>query len=103
MLANVYDGMEAYGSAYSNWGITAMNITYPFYEVAITGKEYEAKQKEMNQLYLPNKVLMGGKKGDLPLLQGKFVGETTIFVCVNKACQLPVGDVAAAVKQMKAF
>jgi uncharacterized protein YyaL (SSP411 family) len=101
MLANVYDGMEAYGSAYSNWGIVAMNMTYPNYEVAITGEGWEEKQAELNQAYLPNKVLMGGTSGQVPLLQGKFLGETTIFVCVNKTCQLPVSSVSEAIKQIK--
>ena len=103
MLANVYDGMEAYASAYSNWGILAMNVTYPYYEVAVTGKKWEEKLGEINQNYLPNKILMGGEKGNLPLLQGKFIGETMIFVCVNKTCQLPVSQAAEAVKQIKAI
>ncbi|MCH2232598.1 MAG: hypothetical protein MK105_19835, partial [Crocinitomicaceae bacterium] len=51
--------------------------------------------------YVPNKVLMGGKDGKLPLLEGKFLGETTIFVCVNKACQMPVNKAVDALEQMK--
>ncbi|MFK8037309.1 MAG: hypothetical protein AB8B74_03380 [Crocinitomicaceae bacterium] len=43
---------------------------------------------------------MGGEKGTIPLLEGKFIGETTIFVCVNKSCQMPVVEVQEALKQM---
>lgn len=102
MLSNVYDGMEAYGSSYSNWGIVAMNRIYPYYEVAVTGKNWETLATELNSFYQPNKVLMGGEKGDLPLLQGKFNDAATIFVCVNKACQMPVNEVPKAILQMRA-
>ena len=102
MLANVYDGMETYASAYSNWGILVMNITYPYYEVAVTGEHWEEKLKELNQHYLPNKILLGGTKGTLQLLQGKFSDETMVFVCVNKTCQLPVTGVSEATRQIKA-
>ncbi len=101
MLANVYDGMEAYGSAYSNWGMLAMNMTYPYYEVAITGGNWKKLSGELNTYYQPNKVLMGGEKGELPLIQGKFGKISTIFVCVNKACQMPVQEVPQALLQMK--
>lgn len=44
--------------------------------------------------------MMGGTEGKLPLLEGKFVGETTIFVCLYGACQMPVSQVSDAIKQM---
>ena len=38
---------------------------------------------------------------DLPLLKNKYVdGQTLIYVCENKVCQLPVKDVSSALKQM---
>ncbi|MBI3136590.1 MAG: thioredoxin domain-containing protein [Bacteroidetes bacterium] len=102
MLANVYDGMETYGSAYSNWGILAMNLVYPYYEVAVTGEQWPQLSAELNRYYQPNKVLMGGTSGKLPLLDGKFGGESMIYVCVNKTCQMPVTEVPKALIQMRA-
>ena len=102
MLANVYDGMETYGSAYSNWGILTMNFVYPYYEVAVTGSEWQQLSSELNAHYQPNKVMMGGTEGTLPLLEGKFNKQGTVYVCVNKVCQLPVADVSQALSQMKA-
>lgn len=101
MLANVYDQIQGYGSAYSNWGSLVMNMVEPYYEVAITGPNWKSKLEELNRSYIPNKLLMGGTKGRLPLLEGKFTEETTIFVCVNKACQMPVDNVGEAIGQMK--
>lgn len=41
------------------------------------------------------------KEENLPLLEYKFQeGETKIYVCVNKACQMPVSEVAKALEQV---
>ena len=80
-----------------------MNHAMPFYEIAVVGKDCEAKRAEFDRNYLPNKILLGSKKeSSLPLLEFKHVpGDTRIYVCVNKACQLPVGQVSEALDQMK--
>lgn len=101
MLANVYDDMAGYPSAYSNWGILTFNFTHPSYEVAVTGKGWEKEAQGLHQHYIPNMVLMGGEKGELPLLEDKFMDEVTIFVCVDKSCQMPVQKAEDALKQMK--
>ena len=101
MLANVYDKMYTYPSGYSNWAILTLKMTKPYYEIAITGKEWKVKLHEINQTYLPNKLVMGGEKSDLELLNGKFLDKTTIFVCKQGACQLPVTKVDEAVSQIK--
>ena len=103
MLANMYDTIPSYGSGYSNWAMLCLNMTTPYYEIAITGKETEAKFKQLGTHYIPNKVLMGchDEKTTIPLLQGKFTDETTIYVCVNQTCQLPSKTVDDALKQIK--
>ncbi len=101
MLANVYNKMITYPSGYSNWAILTLNLVKPYYEVAITGQQWKDKLKELNNYYLPNKVVMGGEQSQLELLQGKFIGETTIFICQHGACQMPVTNIEDAVKQMR--
>lgn len=51
----------------------------------------------------PQCPLSGGKEeGELELLTNKTVpGETTIYVCPDKACQLPVNDPELALKQLR--
>jgi hypothetical protein len=58
---------------------------------------------ELNDYYFPNKLYIGSnKESKLPLLQNKFVvGETMIYVCVDKTCKLPVNEVAEAAKQLQ--
>jgi uncharacterized protein YyaL (SSP411 family) len=101
MLANVYGDMAAYGSNYSNWGILALNLTHPYYEIAITGKEWKEKQAGLNAVYIPNRLYMGGEKeSTLEVLEGKFMDETTIFVCIEGACKMPTNTVEEALKQI---
>ena len=49
---------------------------------------------------IPNKIILGGEKGNLPLLQEKFSDETQIFICKDKTCSLPVYNSNDAVKQI---
>lgn len=101
MLSNVYEDMHTYPSGYSNWAILALNLTNTYYEVAITGKEWKSKLEELNTYYIPNKLIMGGTKSNLELLDGKFLDQTTLFVCQHGSCQMPTEEVNQAVNQMK--
>jgi uncharacterized protein YyaL (SSP411 family) len=103
MLNNMYKQMSQGGSWYSNWMLLALNHIYPFYEIAITGDDLHDFRKELNTHYIPNKMLLGTTvESKLPLLELKLMeGETTIFVCENKVCQLPVNKVKDALKQIK--
>jgi uncharacterized protein YyaL (SSP411 family) len=99
MLHNVMPEIAEYPSTFSNWLDLMLNYTNNYYEVAIVGSEVDEKIKSLNAYYLPNKLIVGSKKdNDLPLLKNRFVeGRTLIYVCVNKACKLPVSEVDKAV------
>jgi uncharacterized protein YyaL (SSP411 family) len=103
MLNNVVDSLPAYGPYYSNWGILLLNEVYPFHEVAITGKNAREKLDEINQHYIPNKIIAAAESGSpLALLQDRFVnGNTMIYICQNNVCKLPVERVSDAIKLMK--
>ncbi len=95
MLHTIKNSMAAYGSAYSNWGNLLLNFVYPYYQIAIVGKEALEKKEELNKKYIPNKLLIGSEiSSQLPLLKNKFVeDETLIYVCHNKTCNLPVKSI----------
>jgi len=103
MLNNIQPHMSDYGSGYSNWGQLYLNKVFPYYEIAIVGQNCIEKAAELNKIYVANTLLIGSKKPSmLPLLENKHVeGDTYIYVCVNKSCQLPVTEVSEAVKQLK--
>lgn len=102
MLLNVSYDMSQYGSNYSNWGIIALNISHPYYEVAITGKDYLNILNGMNDYYIPNRLFMGAEsESQLAILENKFMGETTIFVCIEGMCKMPTNTLIEALDQMK--
>jgi len=100
MLRNVHPHIKSYGSAYSNWAIILLNHVFGLYEIAITGTNAEEKRKEIENYYIPNKILLGGTSGTLPLLADKLTAETKIYVCRNKTCLLPVTEAIEAIKQI---
>jgi len=57
----------------------------------------------LNKKYVPNKLFLGSfESSEMELLQEKFVqGTTMIYVCENKACQLPTTNIMKAQKLMK--
>ena len=103
MLNNVKPEMAAYPSAYSNWFDLMLNYALPYYEVAIVGKDAKQKITELNKTYLPNKLIAASTtENNMPLLESRYSPDDTyIYVCVNKACKLPVTQVNDAIKFLK--
>jgi uncharacterized protein YyaL (SSP411 family) len=66
----------------------------------LTGDKAMAFKNELGKYYIPNKILLGGTSGTLPLLKDKFEAETKIFVCRNKTCLMPVKEALDAFKQI---
>ncbi|MDP4240045.1 MAG: thioredoxin domain-containing protein [Bacteroidota bacterium] len=87
---------------YANWDILMAWFAVEPYFVAIVGKNYEAIRKEFDAWYLPQVFFAGGKaEGNLSMLEGKLrEGETTIYVCQNNLCKLPVTEVKDALNQI---
>ncbi|MCP4551851.1 MAG: thioredoxin domain-containing protein, partial [Bacteroidetes bacterium] len=102
MLNNVKADALINGAYYANWDILMAWFASKPYEVAIVGNSVEITRKELDQHYLPNVFLSGGKKeGSLALLRNKLIdGQTVIYVCRNKSCKLPVTAVKDALKQL---
>jgi uncharacterized protein YyaL (SSP411 family) len=102
MLDHVKPHLGEGGIYYANWDIVLGWMLKEPYEIAIVGNECELFRKEFDQRYLPNAFFYGGtEEGSLPLLKDKLkAGKTTIYVCRNKICQLPVTDVPGALKQL---
>lgn len=104
MLQQVESKLYKSGPYFANWQILYGWMTYPFYEVAIMGKEAQQKAHELQSHYQSNCIFLGGQTEDLELLNNKMPkdsSETMIYVCENKTCQQPTIDVEIARKQMK--
>lgn len=102
LLRNVMPQLAKYGSAYSNWVMLLLDEVFGINEIAITGAGAEAFRKEMENNYIPNKIMLGGNTGSLPLLQDKFGASTQIFICKDKTCGLPAHNPADALNEVEA-
>jgi uncharacterized protein len=103
MLVNVQSDLIQNINYYSNWGSLSIQIIKPLFEVAVVGNDYDQIMRSFDSNYLPDAIFIGGKnEGTLKLLENKLIsGKTTIYICKNKACKLPVNDVVNAMQQMK--
>ncbi|WP_456423297.1 thioredoxin domain-containing protein [Lutibacter sp.] len=103
MLENVKENAQQYGSGYSNWLQLMANYVGNYYEIAISGENALDKTIELNQIYIPNKLIAGStKQSSLPLMEGRYnKNETLIYICVDGACQLPVNNTEEALSQLK--
>lgn len=89
----------------SNWALTALMTTKPTPEVVIVGEQATEFAREINQHYLPNKVILAATTANskLPLFEQKtpIDGQTTIYICYNKTCNRPVFTTEEALQQIK--
>ncbi len=103
MLARVKKLVIAEPQFLSNWACLFSYQIKPTAEVAIVGPEADVFRREIDQMYCPNKVLVGtSMESHLPLLQDRHPvgGKTTIYVCYNRVCQMPVFTVNEAMAQV---
>ncbi len=100
MLNNVKNNAMQYGAGASNWFLLYSNFIGEFYEVAIVGKDALNKTKILHTEYIPNMLVTGSiAESNMPLLKERFSkNNTLIYVCVNKACQMPKEKVTEAIK-----
>lgn len=105
MTSLVVGDFENYAFSYGSWGTLLLNHSYPYYEIAVVGKQAESLVKEMGTLYLANTLLVGSKtSSEISLFKDRYDSqETFIYVCQNNTCKLPVKTSMEAVEQMKSF
>lgn len=98
MLQNAFPLFLQHPASYANWGSLALLIHHPFYEVVVTGNAATGSIKQMQSRYRPNVVWAPlTKPGNLALTKERWRrGESTIYVCSDGACRLPVNSVEEA-------
>ena len=104
MIQNAISMMKEYPAGYSNWSLLYLNFAIPFYEAVICGNNSDMLGNEIQNRYIPNKILALSKNASrLPLLiKERFIdGKTLVYVCVNNACLAPLENVEQAVKIME--
>ncbi|MFN8265918.1 MAG: thioredoxin domain-containing protein [Chitinophagaceae bacterium] len=92
MLGALKDAVVRYPSSFGNWGLLLANQVQGFFEIAVTGQDYQKGRDEVLKLYLPNKVMQSARSGNdqFPLLEGKGEdGPLLFYLCKQYACGLP--------------
>jgi uncharacterized protein len=103
MLGSIQENLLSKGIYFANWAkLYILFISNP-YEIALVGENCMEINKKLLSQFLPDVILTGGKEeGKLPLLKHKLVnGQTSIYVCRNKTCSLPVTDLNEALHLLK--
>jgi len=102
MLNNIKDQVIPNGPFYANWATMMTHFVQPVYEIAIVGEEAQLRRSELDEGYLPHVLFLGGnEEGSLELMQNKLLeGQTTIYVCQDKTCKLPVTKAIDAIGLM---
>ncbi|MEA2042924.1 MAG: thioredoxin domain-containing protein [Bacteroidota bacterium] len=92
MLARPAQNINSNLRFFSNWYILASYSIFPFYELAVVGKDAPDKVRQLQKEYYPNMVYaVSQSKSELPLLKNRFVkGETLLYLCEDRACKMPV-------------
>jgi uncharacterized protein YyaL (SSP411 family) len=93
MLANMYEGMEHYGSGYSNWGILLMKNTFPLLQMVFSGDEAKTALKAQLRQYHPNAQLALANGAEIALIKDKTGEKGVFYLCVDGTCSLPVTEV----------
>ena len=97
MLGRIQPLVQQNADYLTNWAAQFALRARPTAEIVIMGPEAHQFRAELDSEFYPNKVLCGTTdKSELPLLQhrGTMDERTAVYVCYNRACQLPVTSVA---------
>lgn len=108
MLEQILPMMQQELRYLSHWGLFWLHTTLPFAEVVIVGEQATTVCAALCGHYQPNKIIAGtcqlsGKQSLSPLLHARHAlqGKTTLYICQQGSCQLPVFSVDQAIAQLQ--
>lgn len=105
MLSAMVPVITESAPSYSKWNALLLNNTYPYFEIAVVGKDADILVKALNEIQLSNALIVGSKvESNAPLFKDRYVEDNTfIYVCQNTTCKLPVKTIEEALIQLKNF
>ncbi|HZY80681.1 MAG TPA: thioredoxin domain-containing protein, partial [Cyclobacteriaceae bacterium] len=104
MTGKLLKTIESEPTYLSNWGMCLAAMTTGLAEVAIVGSQSEEFLQKFSLQFLPFAIIQSSKgSSNLPLLSDKKTANnaTTVYVCYNRTCKLPVHSVEEAIGQLK--
>lgn len=105
MLTTILPYVTGYMDSYANWGRLFLNVSHPFFEIAVVGDNAPKLTSELQKKHIPNTLIVGSPtQSELPLFEERYVeGNTYIYVCQDRVCKLPVETVDSALEQLANF
>jgi uncharacterized protein YyaL (SSP411 family) len=104
MAAALSRPVTGYPGSFGGWATLFQAFTYTIPEVVITGQQPEKTRKEFLEYLIPYRVFQSAAQENtqFPLLRGKVIDkEPLIFLCKNYSCQLPVNEIATAIRNLE--
>ncbi|GGB07844.1 thioredoxin domain-containing protein [Puia dinghuensis] len=101
MAAALSRPVTSYPGSFGVWATIFQSLTYTIPEVVITGQQPENARKEFLAHFIPYRVFQSSHEENtqFPLLRDKPSGQDPlIYVCQEYTCQLPVNEVATAIR-----
>lgn len=89
-LIRLLPQMKDYGTAFSNWAILLLHEALGWNEIILSGEDTESFRHEIDAHFVPNKIILGGTKSEIPILKDRLNSEVNAYVCRNRTCSLPV-------------
>ena len=95
MVKSIEDSLGKYAASFARWSSVLLRFVHPTDEIAVTGQQFWHLARQVNELYLPNKIIMAtDSPSTFPLLQHRLQAEKSlIYHCKNYSCQLPVHNI----------
>lgn len=101
MLGRIQPLLESNADYLTHWASLYVRRVLPSVEIAIIGPQATHYRRELEAHLTAGIVFAGTEtKSNLPLLQNRPMvdGQTTIYVCEDRVCQLPVTSISEAMK-----
>jgi uncharacterized protein len=104
MTSTLSRTVTTYPGSFGGWATLFQAFTYVIPEVVITGRKPEIARKEFLSTLIPYRVFQSTQEENtqFPLLRDKPVApHPQIYLCKDYACQLPVNEVATALRSIE--
>lgn len=104
MAAALGRPVTTYPGSFGGWATLFQAFTYSIPEIVITGRQPEKARKEFLAHLIPYRVFQSASRENtqFPLLSDKTIGQDSlVFLCKNYSCQLPVNEVATAIRNLE--
>ena len=102
LIRKMQDYLERQPTYHAQWALLTLLQTNIRQEIAICGPQALAFKKTLQAQFMPGTIFAGSSapNSSIELLKNRFKeGETLIYRCRNKTCELPFEQTAAILRQ----